>query len=123
MKRQLIFKIVGIGLMLNGISTANGALLESNRQNTTGTSSQLVTYPKDRDYERYSIYTQECVEEGRAEGRAEGEKAARVETARQMIVHHMDMNLIVEITKLTREEVEALVQEIHSETVAASSHQ
>jgi hypothetical protein len=64
--------------MISGISTANGALLESNRQNTTGTSFQPVNHPKDIKYDQYSEYT--------------------------------------------REQVEALVQEIHSETVAASSY-
>jgi hypothetical protein len=72
MKQPSIFKIVGIGLMLNGISTANGALLESNRQNTTGTSSQPVSHPKDRDYDRYSEHTRELVEESKAKGRADG---------------------------------------------------
>lgn len=58
--------------MISGISTANGALLESNRQNTTGTSFQPVNHPKDRDYDRYSEHTRELVEESRAKGRADG---------------------------------------------------
>jgi hypothetical protein len=63
--------------------------------------------------------------EGRAEGRVEGEKAARIETVRQMLAHQMDINLITEITKLERTEIEALAREIHSGAAAtpASSYQ
>jgi hypothetical protein len=108
----MIFKIVAIGLLMNEINLTRGALLESNRQNTgTGDSAP---------YEKYSHHTRELITQSRDEGHAEGHAAGRVEgieegrilekiaLAREMIAHRLEVNLIMEIAKLTREEIEAL---------------
>ncbi|MCP5322497.1 MAG: hypothetical protein H6492_00595 [Candidatus Paracaedibacteraceae bacterium] len=69
MKYNLIFKLAGVVL---GVSTAYGSLLESAQQNS---STEALTH----QYEKYSIYTGQLVEKGRAEGKAEGRAEGRAE--------------------------------------------
>jgi predicted transposase/invertase (TIGR01784 family) len=81
----------------------------------------LVSYEEqDRDYDRYSEHTHGLITQSRDEGHAAGHAAGRVEgieegrilekitLAREMIAHRLEVNLIMEIAKLTREEIEAL---------------
>ena len=47
-------------------------------------------------------------EEGRQEGRQEGEKKKAVETAKKLKEKGMDIELIIEVTGLSKEEIEKL---------------
>ena len=47
-------------------------------------------------------------DEGRAEGRAEGEKKKAIETAKIMLEKNYSVEEIIEITGLTKKEIEAL---------------
>lgn len=46
--------------------------------------------------------------EGRQEGIEEGRKAAKKEDAKKMLARKIDIDLIIEITGLTKEEIENL---------------
>ena len=50
--------------------------------------------------------------EGKAEGIAEGIERANISSARKMLLSHMDIPLIVEITSLKKEKVEELLEEM-----------
>ena len=50
--------------------------------------------------------------EGKAEGITEGIERANIENARKMLLSHMDISLIVEITSLKKEKVEELLEEM-----------
>ncbi|MCP5322495.1 MAG: hypothetical protein H6492_00585 [Candidatus Paracaedibacteraceae bacterium] len=93
MKHTFIFKLAGVVL---GMSTAEGSLLESAKQNaTTGISTQ---------YEKYSIYTREQV----LAGEARGDLLARITMAREMLAGDEALDKVMRYTKLSREEIEAL---------------
>lgn len=47
-------------------------------------------------------------EEGRAEGKSEGRAEGMVDVAKKMLAEKMDINLIIKITGLTKEEIEKL---------------
>ena len=47
-------------------------------------------------------------EEGRAEGRAEGRSEGKIDVAKKMLEKNMDISLIIEVTGLTKEEIEKL---------------
>lgn len=49
--------------------------------------------------------------EGRAEGRADGIQAKAIETAKKMLEEKMDIEIIIKITGLSREEIEELKNE------------
>ena len=51
--------------------------------------------------------------EGREEGRKEGKKEGKLETARKLIKRGVDMDIIVEATGFSRQEIEKLVETIH----------
>ena len=44
----------------------------------------------------------------RAQGRAEGKIEEKIETAKKMLAEEMDINLIIKITGLTKDEIEKL---------------
>ena len=46
--------------------------------------------------------------EGREEGKVEGEKKAKLETAKKMLEKGIAIETIIEVTELTRKEIEAL---------------
>jgi predicted transposase/invertase (TIGR01784 family) len=46
--------------------------------------------------------------QGKQEGKLEGKREGKLESARKMIEEGLDENLIIKITGLSREEVEAL---------------
>lgn len=52
------------------------------------------------------------IEVGREEGIAEGIERANISSARKMLLSHMDIPLIVEITSLKKEKVEELLEEM-----------
>ena len=47
-------------------------------------------------------------DQGRAEGRSEGKIEEKIETAKKMLAEEMDINLIIKITGLTKDEIEKL---------------
>lgn len=47
-------------------------------------------------------------EEGREEGRAEGRELAKKETAKKMLEKNIDVSIIIEVTGLTKEEIEKI---------------
>ena len=47
-------------------------------------------------------------EEGKAEGRSEGRAEEKIDVAKKMLEKNMDISLIIEITGLTKEEIEKL---------------
>ena len=47
-------------------------------------------------------------DQGRAEGRSEGKIEEKIETAKKMLAEGMDINLIIKITGLTKDEIEKL---------------
>ena len=49
----------------------------------------------------------------RGEGKEEGKKEANLETARKLIERGVDMDIIVEATGFSRQEIEKLVETIH----------
>ena len=49
--------------------------------------------------------------EGRAEGRAEGARENSISIAKNMIAANVEIDFIVKMTGLTKDEVEALLQE------------
>ena len=52
---------------------------------------------------------QKGLEAGLAEGKAEGEKKANLKIAQKMLEKKMDINLIAELTGLTKEEIKSLL--------------
>jgi predicted transposase/invertase (TIGR01784 family) len=52
-------------------------------------------------------------EEGKKEGKEEGKKEGKLETARKLIERGVDMDIIVEATGFSRQEIEKLVETIH----------
>lgn len=67
------------------------------------------------DWARYdynsamSEMKQKGLEAGLAEGKAEGEKKANLKIAQKMLEKKMDINLIAELTGLTKEEIKSLL--------------
>ena len=53
---------------------------------------------------------EEAFEKGRAEGRAEGARENSISVAKKMIAANVEIDFIVKMTGLTKDEVEALVQ-------------
>jgi predicted transposase/invertase (TIGR01784 family) len=49
----------------------------------------------------------------RSEGREEGKKEGKLETARKLIKRGVDMDIIVEATGFSKQEIEKLVKTIH----------
>ena len=47
-------------------------------------------------------------DQGRAEGRSEGKIEEKIEIAKKMLAEEMDINLIIKITGLTKDEIEKL---------------
>ena len=47
-------------------------------------------------------------DQGRAEGRSEGKIEEKIETAKKMLAEELDINLIIKITGLTKDEIEKL---------------
>ena len=47
-------------------------------------------------------------DQGRVEGRSEGKIEEKIETAKKMLAEEMDINLIIKITGLTKDEIEKL---------------
>lgn len=70
MKHTLRVKMIKLGFLMHSISTAYGSLLESAPQNSSAKTPTQAETPT--QYEKYSIYTRQCIAEGRVEGRAEG---------------------------------------------------
>lgn len=56
----------------------------------------------------YAVERAEGFKDGEAKGKIEGEKSAKIEIARGMLEKKMDIKLIVELTKLTEDEVKAI---------------
>ena len=54
---------------------------------------------------------EEAFEKGRAEGRAEGARENSISVAKKMIAANVEIDFIVKMTGLTKDEVEALLQE------------
>ena len=54
---------------------------------------------------------EEAFEKGRAEGRAEGARENSISVAQKMIAANVEIDFIVKMTGLTKDEVEALLQE------------
>ena len=52
----------------------------------------------------------EAKAEGRAEGRAEGERRTQIETAKRMLALGMELDAIIMVSKLSKEEIEKLKQ-------------
>lgn len=50
----------------------------------------------------------EGIEKGREEGKKDGIRLEKVMTAKKMLAKKIDINLIIEITGLTKEEIENL---------------
>lgn len=67
------------------------------------------------DWARYdynsamSEMKQKGLEAGLAEGKAKGEKKANLKIAQKMLEKKMDINLIAELTGLTKEEIKSLL--------------
>ncbi|MDO5306057.1 MAG: hypothetical protein Q4E87_10830 [bacterium] len=47
-------------------------------------------------------------EQGREEGRSEGRAEEKIDVAKKMLEKNMDISLIIEVTGLTKEEIEKL---------------
>ncbi len=47
-------------------------------------------------------------DQGRVEGRSEGKIEEKIETVKKMLAEEMDINLIIKITGLTKDEIEKL---------------
>ena len=47
-------------------------------------------------------------DQGSVEGRSEGKIEEKIETAKKMLAEEMDINLIIKITGLTKDEIEKL---------------
>lgn len=60
---------------------------------------------EDKEYDRYSQFTAEKIQRGKAEGKAEGEKAAKIEIARGMLKDKMSIATIIKYTGLTEGEI------------------
>ena len=52
----------------------------------------------------------EAKAEGRAEGRAEGERRTQIETAKRMLALGMELDAIIMVSNLSKEEIEKLKQ-------------
>ncbi|MDP3936125.1 MAG: hypothetical protein Q8Q56_03975 [Alphaproteobacteria bacterium] len=70
-----------------------------------------IDQPRDTPIrDRWEFATLFAVErkEGRAEGRTEGEKNAKIQIAKGMLEEKMDLSLIARLTGLTTDEIEAI---------------
>ncbi len=63
-----------------------------------------------REYMTFLMRDQENLEEGRAEGRVEGEQATRVENAKTMLADGVDYKIVAKYSGLPLEEVEELAK-------------
>ena len=59
-------------------------------------------------YMTYEMKMREVHDDGRAEGRAEGERNADLRTAKRMLAKNKSIEEIIELVNLSREEVEEL---------------
>lgn len=62
--------------------------------------------------DQIEVGREEGIAEGRSKGIAEGIERANISSARKMLLSHMDIPLIVEITSLKKEKVEELLEEM-----------
>ena len=81
---------------------------------------EVLEYLSGDEAERRIAYLRETAEidrkfamtaardQGRAEGRSEGKIEEKIETAKKMLAEEMDINLIIKITGLTKDEIEKL---------------
>ena len=69
----------------------------------------MSAYRRERvNYMTYEMKMREAHDDGRAEGRAEGERNADLRTAKRMLAKNKSIEEIIELVNLTREEVEEL---------------
>ena len=59
----------------------------------------------------FTVREQDIREEGYEEGRAEGARENSISIAKNMIAENVEIDFIVKMTGLTKDEVEALLQE------------